>query len=136
MFGVLIIGRLGSNLENKSSDLKKKKNFIRQNQKGFTFVELLVAILLLALVSVTVAGFLSVINQNYRHNQKEVDLQLESQTVMNQLRDLMIDTALGITKNETATQTDIFVYNDYIFLCVSYSLYRRYRFASLFNKAA
>ena len=69
MFGVLIIGRLGSNLENKSSDLKKKKNFIRQNQKGFTFVELLVAILLLALVSVTVAGFLSVINQNYRHNQ-------------------------------------------------------------------
>lgn len=112
MFGVLIIGRLGSNLENKSSDLKKKKNFIRQNQKGFTFVELLVAILLLALVSVTVAGFLSVINQNYRHNQKEVDLQLESQTVMNQLRDLMIDTSLGITKNETATQTDIFVYND------------------------
>ncbi len=89
--------------------MKKRK----LNNKGFSLVELLIAVALLAIVSVAVSGFLSTVNRNYKRNQTEVDLQYESQTVMNQLKDLLIDTSKGLSVTGNGTnQIDIFIYND------------------------
>lgn len=91
----------------KQVGLKKQNNF------GFSLVELMIAIAIMGIVSIAVSGFLGTINRNYKRNQTEVDLQYEAQTVMNQLKDLMIDTSKGISVTGTGTdQIDIYIYND------------------------
>lgn len=84
------------------------------NNQGFSLVELLVAIALMAIVGLAISGFLTTINQNYKRNQTEVDIQYESQTVMNQIKDLMIDATMGITVDDTIPGDDIaiYIYND------------------------
>jgi len=70
---------------------------MRHNQKGFTIVELLVAIAIASIVTVTVGGFMVVGARSFSSTSSEVNLQSESQLAFNQLQDLIIDTALGVT---------------------------------------
>lgn len=68
-----------------------------RDQRGLTLVELLVAIAIAAIVIVSVASFMVVGAKSFTSTSSEVNLQHESQLAFNQLQDLVIDTALGIT---------------------------------------
>lgn len=60
-------------------------------------VELLVVIAIMAIVGGSITSFVIVSQKNYNSGTAEVDLQYEAQLVANQLQDLLIDTARGIS---------------------------------------
>lgn len=69
---------------------------LREDHRGLTLVELLVAIVIGAIVVLSVSGFMVVGARTFTSTSSEVNLQHESQIAYNQLQDLIIDTTLGI----------------------------------------
>lgn len=63
----------------------------RQNQKGFSLVELVVVIAIMAVVGLTLYGFFHTSLNSYNNTGSEVDLQYEAQITQNQLDNLIID---------------------------------------------
>lgn len=61
------------------------------NNKGYTLVELLVSMAITAVVVTIVISFLVTNSKNYTYASEEVNLQMESQTVMNQLYENIIE---------------------------------------------
>lgn len=59
--------------------MKKKRKRLRHSNKGFTLVELLVTMLISSIVTMAVAGFLSMGLQFYNKTNAETELQTESQ---------------------------------------------------------
>lgn len=66
------------------------------NNKGITLVEMLVALSITSIVMVAIFTFISVGTSNFNSSKKEVAVQTEAQTVMNQLSDLIIDADRGV----------------------------------------
>ena len=60
-------------------------------QKGFTLVELLVVMVITAFVIAMVAMFISMGSRSYNHASNDIKLQMMSQTVTNQLDDIIIE---------------------------------------------
>lgn len=79
---------------------------IRKDQKGFTLVELLVAVAIAAIVGGAVLGFMVIGARSFSSTSTEVNLQHEAQLAFNQLQDLLIDTTVGIEYMYGATETD------------------------------
>ena len=73
-------------------------------QAGFTLVELIVVMAIMGLVGLAVAGFIGTSASQYKSASKEVDLQYESQIVMNQLGDL-IQSATKVTTYTSSLTT-------------------------------
>lgn len=69
----------------------------KENNAGFSLVELLVSIAILAVVSAAIFEFVMVAIRNYQQGTREVEVQYEAQLVMNQLQDLLIDARRGVT---------------------------------------
>lgn len=67
------------------------------NNAGFSLVELLVSIAILAIVSAAAFEFVIVALNHYQKGTAEVDVQQEAQMTMNQLQDLVIDASKGIS---------------------------------------
>ncbi len=67
---------------------KKRKGSV--SNKGFTLVELLVSMVILSIVILIIASFLSLGSRSYSKANQEITRQMETQTVMNQLEDLII----------------------------------------------
>ena len=61
------------------------------DNQGFTLVELMIGIAILSLLSVSIITFIGYGTRNYRRAQEEVTLQVEAQTIINQLSDLIIE---------------------------------------------
>lgn len=61
------------------------------NNKGYTLVELLISMVITAIVVTIVISFLVTNSKNYTYASEEVNLQVESQTVMNQLYENIIE---------------------------------------------
>lgn len=70
---------------------------MREDQKGFTLVELMITIAILAIVSVAIFSFMVSGSKSYSSTNTEVNLQHEAQLTLNQLSDLIIDTQKGVT---------------------------------------
>ncbi len=70
---------------------------MRSENKGFSLVELIVVMAIFAVVGVVVGGFLTVTNRTYAVSANELDIQEEAQLVANQLQEMFLDTALGIS---------------------------------------
>lgn len=66
------------------------------NNKGFSLVELMIAVALVAIVGTAVFGFMSVGAKTFTSTSSDVNLQSESQLAFNQMQDIIIDTAVGI----------------------------------------
>lgn len=64
---------------------------MKQDNRGFTLVELIIGIAILGIVSVAVLGFMASGGRSFKRATTEVNLQFESQTVVNQLNDLLIE---------------------------------------------
>ena len=76
--------------------------FKREN-KGFSLVELIVVIAIFSVVSVVVGGFLFAASRSYSINANELNLQDEAQLVANQMQEMILDTAYGISYKYVVT---------------------------------
>jgi prepilin-type N-terminal cleavage/methylation domain-containing protein len=69
---------------------------MRKDQKGFTLVELLIAVAILSVVTAAVAGFIVVGSKTYASANNDITIQQEAQLALNQMSDVMIDTTRSI----------------------------------------
>ena len=76
--------------------------FKREN-KGFSLVELIVVIAIFSVVGIVVGAFLLTASRSYSINATELNLQEEAQLVSNQMQEMILDTAYGISYEYVAT---------------------------------
>lgn len=69
----------------------KSMKKINVNSKGFSLVELIIAIAILAVVSGIILTFMNTSSNIFRRNSADVDIQTEAQMVANSISDLVID---------------------------------------------
>lgn len=70
---------------------------MRKNQKGFTLVELIIAVAILAIVTLAVCGFIVVGSRSYTSANTDIMLQQDAQLALNQISDVIIDTTDSIS---------------------------------------
>lgn len=74
---------------------------MRQNNKGFSLVELIVALAIFAIAGVAVFGFTVNSSRLYQRSNVDVKLQYEQQLAVNQIRDMVVESDRGIYYDET-----------------------------------
>lgn len=98
---------------------------LKENNAGFSLVEMLVAIAIFSVVSVAFFQFLMVAIRHYQQGTREVEVQYEAQLVTNQLQDMLIDAKQGVSyavngtlvrsdadaPAGTVTSKEVFIYN-------------------------
>lgn len=72
---------------------------LRKNHKGFTIVELIIAVAIFAVVTLAVCSFVMVASRSYTLANTDIMLQQEAQLALNQISDIMIDTTDSINYN-------------------------------------
>lgn len=73
--------------------------------KGFTLIELVVAIAIMSMVMIAAAGLIVSASNSYRLSNIEIELQMEAQTAMNQLNDILIEAKqYAVQKNGGITE--------------------------------
>lgn len=85
-----------------------RKAYAKLNNSGFTLVEVLVVMAILAVVGGLTAGFLLSGTRSYQSTEKEVDIQYEAQVLLNQIGDYVMEANSGIGKKENG----IYIYNN------------------------
>lgn len=81
------------------------RRMIGKDNRGFSLVELIIAVAIAGIVGASVFGFMQVGAKTFSYNSSDVNLQSESQLAFNQMQDLIIDTAVGVqyyAKNGTS----------------------------------
>ena len=71
-------------------------NRMMRNNKGFSLIELLIALAILSVAGVAIAGFVMNTSHSYSQTNKEVKLQYEQQLAVNQIRDMVVESDRGI----------------------------------------
>lgn len=71
-------------------------NCIEKRNSGFSLVELIVVIAILAVIGGAISAFVITSTNSYKHVSDEVDLQEEAQIVMNQLETLLMNAEVGV----------------------------------------
>lgn len=79
---------------------------LKHENKGFSLVELIITISVFAIVGVVLGAFMLSSSRAYSVNANELDIQEEAQLVANQLQEMILDTALGISYTYEATDED------------------------------
>lgn len=69
---------------------------MKRDQKGFTIVELLIAVAILSIVVAAVCGFILVGSRSYAAGNSDISVQQEAQLALNQMSDVMIDTTRSV----------------------------------------
>lgn len=69
---------------------------MRKDQKGFTLVELLIAVAIMSIVLAAVCGFIVVGSKSYAAANSDINVQQEAQLALNQMSDVMIDTTRSV----------------------------------------
>lgn len=64
---------------------------MKKDQRGFTLVELIVAVLIMGMVMLAAAGFIASAANSYRVSNIEIELQMEAQIAVNQFGDILIE---------------------------------------------
>jgi len=75
---------------------------MKQDNKGFSLIELVIAISLLAIVSAMLLNFMTTGSTMFRRVSTDVSLQMESQVAMTQLREYVIDCNDTLTYDQAA----------------------------------
>lgn len=79
--------------------------------KGFTLVELIIGVAILAIVTAAIAGFMVTGTKNYTNQNTEVMIQEEAQLAVNQMADIIIDAARSVSYKEVGEDKIFVVYN-------------------------
>lgn len=69
---------------------------MRKDQAGFTLVELLIAVTIMAIVTAAVCGFIIVGSKSYASGNSDISVQQEAQLALNQISDVLIDTTRSV----------------------------------------
>lgn len=80
--------------------LKRKINGRKLNNLGFTMVEILIAMAILGVVSLTIYSFMMTGSRFYQRSSADADIQSEAQLVANAISDLIIDCEVNISYDE------------------------------------
>lgn len=83
---------------------------MRKNHKGFTLVELIIAVAIMSIVTLAVCGFIMVGSRSYTSANTDVMLQQEAQLALNQISDVIIDTTDSINyggKSDSASEMEM-----------------------------
>ena len=75
---------------------------MRQNNRGFSLVELIVALAIFAIAGVAVFGFMVNSSRMYQRSNVDVKLQYEQQLAVNQIRDMVVESDKGIYFDQTS----------------------------------
>lgn len=67
-----------------------------RNNKGFSLIELIVALAILSVAGVSIFGFVVNTSNSYSQTNKEVKIQYEQQLAVNQVRDMIVESDKGI----------------------------------------
>ncbi len=70
---------------------------MKRDHKGFTIVELIIAVAILAIVTLAVCGFILVGSKSYTNANTDIMLQQDAQLALNQISDVIIDTTHSIS---------------------------------------
>lgn len=79
-----------------------------RNNKGFSLVELIVALAIFAIVGLALVGFVASSTNNFNRSNEEIGLQYEQQLVVNQVRDIIIESGEGIYYDDTTKLLTIY----------------------------
>lgn len=69
---------------------------MRRDQKGFTLVELIIAVAILSIVAAAVCGFIVVGSRSYAAANSDITVQQDAQLALNQMSDVLIDTTRSV----------------------------------------
>lgn len=69
---------------------------MRENNRGFTLIELVITIAIVAIVSAVAFSFAVTSSRTYQKQTKEVELQYEAQLSVNQIQELLVDARKGV----------------------------------------
>lgn len=110
LIGVVNIGavNIGAVLEKITGRNIGRSTARRPDRKGFTLVEVVVSLAIMAIVSGSVAAFIIAGNRSYIRGNNELTLQEEAQLAANQIIDLIIDVEKGIN----FTGSELRLYNE------------------------
>lgn len=75
----------------------------KMNNKGFSLVEILVAMAILGVVSLAIYSFMNTGARLYQKTSSDADIQTEAQLVANTISDLIIDCEINISYGETVS---------------------------------
>ena len=102
-------------MRNKGVDFMEKKNLFQKmnrNQKGFSLVEVLIAMSILSIVAVMAFGFMSSSSKLFSKTNAEVSIQTEAQSAANAIKDLIMDCQVSVAYFDTKTDpANVFVDN-------------------------
>ena len=65
--------------------------------KGFTLVEIIIAIAILTIVGGVIGSFVLISQKQYNYGASETDIQYEAQLLVNQLQELLIDASKEVS---------------------------------------
>lgn len=75
---------------------------MKNNNSGFTLIEIIICLVIFAVVAATAFGLMLAASHSYTSVNGKMDLQLQSQLTMNQMREYIIDCNAGLYyKNNT-----------------------------------
>ena len=81
--------------------------------KGFTLVELMVTIAISSIVIVSVAALMGNVSRNYKTANEKVSLQMEAQTILNQLNQMIMEsTNVVFSDIDGDSDDDLKIYNN------------------------
>lgn len=80
-----------------------KKDRRKLNNHGFSMVELLIAVAILGVVSLTIYSFMNTGARFYRKTSSDADIQSEAQLAANTISDLIVDCEVNISYDDTIT---------------------------------
>lgn len=81
-----------------------RSKMISNNSKGFTMVELIVSMAILAIIMTEIMALMFNTSKVYQRGTAEVDLQSESQQIIQQFEELVIDANLSVSYDGTTIQ--------------------------------
>lgn len=70
---------------------------MKENNKGFTLIELVITLAIVAILSLAAFSFAIVSSRTYQKQTKDVEVQYESQLAMNQIQELLIDAGKAVS---------------------------------------
>ena len=101
---MIVVNLLYQKFLNEEGMVTMLRKWLRDNN-GYTLVELIVTIGVMAIVGGAIAAFVVTAQRNYNYGSAETDLQYEAQLVVNQLQDLVMD-SIGLTYSFDGTLAD------------------------------